>query len=75
MTVPGWKYGEELEERVECGTDYGNVVGFFVRMSVTRDDGGTEWVSLTPGEADRLAGMLHESAENTRIQQKKFPRP
>jgi hypothetical protein len=75
MTVPRWKHGEELEERVECGTDFGTLVGFFVRLSVIRDDGGTEWVSLTPDEADRLAGMLREMAEHTRIQQKKFPSP
>jgi hypothetical protein len=30
---------------------------------------------LTPDEADRLARMLRENAEHTRIQQKKFPIP
>ena len=69
------KYGEELDKRVECGTDFGSLVGYFVRLSVIRDDGGTEWVGLTPDEADRLAGMLRETAEHTRIQQKRFPIP
>jgi hypothetical protein len=46
MTMPRWKFGEELE-RVESNVDYGGLVGFLVRLSVQRDDGGTEWVSLT----------------------------
>jgi hypothetical protein len=74
MTVPRWKYGEELE-RVESNVDYGNLVGFFVRLSVQRDDGGTEWVSLTPDEADNLAGQLRKAAELTRTRNQEYPRP
>ena len=69
MTVPKWTYGEELQQRVECGVDFGNVVGFFVRMSVIRDDGNTEWVSLTPDEAEVLANGLREAAAGARTQQ------
>jgi hypothetical protein len=68
MTVPRWKYGEELE-RVETGVDYGVLVGFFVRLSVIRDDGGTEWVSLTPAEAELLADKLREAALLSRSQE------
>jgi hypothetical protein len=74
MTMPRWKFGEELE-RVESNVDYGGLVGFFVRLSVQRDDGGTEWVSLTPDEADLLAGQLREAAELTRTRTQQYPRP
>ena len=73
MTVPRWKYGEELE-RVESNVDFGNLVGFFVRLSVQRDDGGTEWVSLTPDEADNLAGQLRKAADLTRTRNQEYPR-
>ena len=66
MTVPRWKYGEELE-RVESNVDFGNLVGFFVRLSVQRDDGGTEWVSLTPDEADNLAGQLRSDGKSVQL--------
>jgi hypothetical protein len=62
MTVPRWKFGEELE-RVESGVDFGGLVGNFVRLSEQRDDGGTEWVNLTPDEADTLAVPLRDAAE------------
>lgn len=65
MSTPRWKYGEELG-RVECGVDFGVLVGYFVRMSVVRDDGGTEWISLNPGEAELLAESLREVAALTR---------
>jgi hypothetical protein len=74
MTMPRWKFGEELE-RVESNVDYGGLVGFLVRLSVQRDDGGTEWVSLTPDEADLLAGQLREAAELTRTRTQQYPRP
>lgn len=55
MSVPRWKFGEELD-RVENGVDFGGLVAYFVRLSVVTDDGGTEWVSLTPNEADIWQG-------------------
>lgn len=72
MTEPKWTHGEELQQRVECGVDFGNVVGFFVRMSVIRDDGKTEWVSLTPDEAEVLANGLRKAAEGARIEQDRW---
>lgn len=66
MSLPGWKHGEELE-RVESGVDFGVLVGYFVRVSVIREDGGTEWVGLTPDEADLLADQLRRSAAHTRV--------
>jgi hypothetical protein len=74
MSFPKWRHGEELE-RIECGVDFGVISGYFVRLSVQRDDGGTEWVGLTPDEADYLAGMLRDMAERTRIQRKKLASP
>jgi hypothetical protein len=65
VTAPRWRHGEELE-RIEAGVDYGNVVGYFVRLSVIRDDGGTEWIGLSPDEADLLADRLQETAAQTR---------
>jgi hypothetical protein len=68
MSTPRWNYGEELR-RVECGVDFGGIVGYFVRMSVVRDDGGTEWISLNPDEAGLLAESLRESAALAREQE------
>lgn len=70
MNIPRWKHGDELE-RVDCGVDFGDMVGYFVRMSVERDDGGFEWISLTPDEAERLADTLREMASDTRVQQER----
>jgi hypothetical protein len=39
-----------------------------------RDDGGMEWVSLTPDEAELLAGQLREAAELTRTRNQQYPR-
>ena len=69
-----WNYGQELE-RVDCGVDFGNMVGYFVRVSVERDDGGTEWISLKPDEADLLAEKLREAATITRTRQQGRPDP
>ena len=69
-----WTFGGELEERVESGADFGNVAGYFVRLSVIRDDGGTEWVSLTPDEAELLANQLREAAAKTRENQSRHQR-
>jgi hypothetical protein len=74
MSFPKWRHGEELE-RIECGVDFGVISGYFVRLSVQRDNAEMEWVGLTPDEADSLAAMLRENAELTRIQQKEFPTP
>jgi hypothetical protein len=71
MSVPTWKHGEELK-RVESGVDFGVRVGYFVRLSVIRDDGGTEWVGLTPDEADLLADQLRKSAAQTREAQARW---
>jgi hypothetical protein len=60
-----WNHGEELE-RIDVGGDFGNLVGPFVRLSVVRDDGGTEWVGLDPDEAETLATRLHEVAQLVR---------
>ena len=68
MRTPRWKLGEELE-RVDVGVDYGAMVGYFVRMSVERDDGGFEWVSLNPNEAELLAERLREAASHTRARE------
>lgn len=75
MTVPRWKHGEELNERLESGVDYGNIIGYFVRLSVIRDDGGTEWVSLTPDEAESLASQLRERAAQSRERTRLEDRP
>ena len=56
-----WKHGDELE-RVEVGTNYANLRGYFVSVSVIRDDGGSEWIDLTPDEAETLARRLTEMA-------------
>lgn len=71
MAAPRWKHGEELEQRIETGVDFGVLVGHFVRLSVIRDDGQTEWVGLTPDEADILAKQLHTAATQVRSQQLK----
>lgn len=63
--TPTWEHGEELS-RVECGVNYANLRGRFVSISVARDDGGFEWLSLTPDEADTLAKRLREVAQHAR---------
>ena len=65
-----WKFGDELQ-RIECGVDYGNLVGYFVRLSVRRDDGQIEWLSLAPEEAEELSRKLAGLAQKARREQQR----
>lgn len=69
MNARRWNHGAELE-RLDCGVDFGDVVGDFVRLSLERDDGGTEGVSLDADEAEVHANRLHEAAELAKKRQK-----
>jgi hypothetical protein len=68
VTERKWTHGNELQ-RVECGVDFGGLVGYFVSMYVERDDGKPEFVGLTPGEADILADRLRKAAAHARTQE------
>lgn len=62
--------------RLDANVDYGNVIGYFVRVDVElppdtpypRTDGGSPsgWLGLSPDEADAFAAELAEAAEQVR---------